>query len=193
MSKKRRNRRNRNSSQNFKSKRITRTIGIIAAVILGCTILTSTVGFMSDGFMDSNPLNWVSKELNENNLIKVDDYLIKDDDDLDAGKGITGTVNDDGVIKLTGKADAENIYTVVELTLQPGTYTISGVDSSSKYGIQVVYGSQVAKSGTNSETFSITEAQTVAVQIYVAEDTVLFYKSFKPCLVPGDEAEGLYE
>ena len=185
-------RRSRKSSQNYKSKRTTKTIGIILAIILGATFLTSTVGFMSDGFMEANPLNWVSRDLNENNLIDVDDYLIKDDKDLDTGKGITGTVNDDGVIKLTGKAEKEIVYTVANVTLKPGTYTISGADSSSKYGIQVVYGSQLAKSGTNSETFEITSEQTVAVQIYVAEDTFLFNKSFKPCLVEGNDAEGLY-
>ena len=181
-----------NSSQNYKSKRTAKTIGVIAAIILGATLLTSTVGFMSDGFIKSNPLEWVQKDLNKNNLISVDDYLIKDDEDLDLGKGLTGTVNEDGVIKLNGKAEKENIYTVANVTLKPGTYTISGVDSSSKYGIQVVYGSNLAKSGTNSETFEITTEQSVAIQIYVAEDTRLIYKSFKPCLVEGDEPEGLY-
>jgi len=180
------------SNENYKSKRTSKTIGVVLAIILATTFLVSSLGFLSDGFIESNPLEWVNRDLNEDNLISKEDYVIKDDQD--DNKGIKVSVNDDGIIKLNGKATSDNTFTVVELDLLPGTYTISGLKSTDDYGLTVVGGTQInAKAGGSSETFTVETAQRVAVQIYVKEGTRLFYKTVKPVLVMDDEPGSFYE
>lgn len=186
---KRKNRKN--SSQNYKARRTGKTIGIIAAIILGATILTSAVGFMSDGFMNSNPLEWMEKEVNKDNLIKKENYLIKDGED--GGKGIELHMDEYGVIKANGKATSDNTFTIAELVLQPGQYTLSGVKSGDGYGLRAVGATVDAKAGVSNATFTVETAQTVSIQLYVAEDQRLIYKTFEPCLVPGDSAGDFFE
>lgn len=182
----------RNSNNNYKTKRTWKTIGILLLAIIGVTFLTSSVGFMSGGFMESNPLEWMERDLNPDNLIKVDQYLIKDDHD--DNKGIELSVDDNGVIKMNGKATSDNTFTIVEVDLLPGTYTISGLKSTDNYGLMVVGGTQInAKSGGSSATFTVETAQRVAVQLYVKEDTRVFYKTVRPVLVMDKDPGSFYE
>ena len=181
----------RNSKENFKKKRTIRSIALIALMAVVCTISVSVVGFASNGFKDKDVASWIERDLNEENLIKVDSYKIKDEQD--DGKGIKARVNDDGVIKLSGKATSENSFTVCTVELPAGKYTISGLKSGDNYGLKVVGANNLgAKAGTSSATFVLESPQTVTVAIYVAEDTILFNKTVKPVLVSGAEAGDFY-
>lgn len=181
----------RNSEENFKKKRTIRSIGLIALMAIICTISVTVVGFASNGFQDRDVASWMESEVNEENLIKADAYQIKDDQD--DGKGIKARVNDDGVIKLSGKATSDNSIVVTNVTLAPGTYTISGMNSGDNYGLKVVGPNLEAKAGTSSATFTLETSQVISVVIYVAEDTLLFNKTVKPVLVTGTEAGDFYQ
>ena len=181
----------RNSNQNFKKKRTLRSIAICAILCIVCTISISVVGFASEGFQNKDVMSWIDKQVNEANLIKADNYIIEDGQD--DGKGIKARVNDDGVIKLSGNATSDNSFTVCELTLTPGQYTISGLKSCDEYGLEVIGANLHAKSGTSNATFTIDTTQTVTVQIYVAEDTILFNKKVTPTLVLGADAGDFFE
>ena len=182
----------RNSKENFKKKRTIRSIALIALMAIVCTISVSVVGFASNGFQDKDVVSWIERDVNEDNLIKVDAYQIKDEQD--DGKGIKVRVNDDGVIKLSGKATSENSFVVCTVNLEPGQYTISGLKSGDNYGLKVVGANNLeAKAGTSGATFTIETPQTVSVVIYVAEDTILFNKTVKPVLVSGTEAGDFYQ
>ena len=175
----------RNSKENFKKKRTIRSIALIALMAIVCTISVSVVGFASGGFQNSDVSSWVNRDVNEENLIKAENYVIKDEQD--DGKGIKARVSDNGVIKLSGKATSDNSFVVTTVTLAPGTYTIGGMSSGDSYGLKVVGPNLDAKAGTSSSTFTIETAQTVSVVIYVAQDTVLFNKTIKPVLVTGTQ------
>ncbi len=181
----------RNSNQNFKKKRTLRTIAICALLVIVSTISLSVVGFASDGFQNKDVLTWIKKDVNEENLIKADAYVIKDDQD--DGKGIKARVSEDGVIKLTGRATSDNSFTVCTVELAPGTYTISGAKSGDDFGLKVVGPNLEAKSGTSSATFTLDTAQVVTVSIYVAQDTLLFNKKITPTLVTGTKAGNFFE
>lgn len=181
----------RKSNADYKKKRTMRTIGIIFIIILGATFLTSMIGFASNGFTDSDPKSWVTSERNPDNLIKLDAYVIEDGQN--DNKGIKAKVTDDGVIKLRGKATSDNLFTVANVTLEAGEYTISGIESTDDYGI-TVSGSGIGdvKSGGSSATFKIEVATSVAVRIYVNEGTTFIVpKDFEPCLVKGNVAQDM--
>lgn len=173
--------------KNFKKKRtFKKFFGIIATVLL-CTLLVSVVGFATSGFTNGDPQTWFQKERNPDNLIDVKNYLLEDG--RDDGKGIKVKVDDDGVIKLNGKATSENNFRVAEVVLEPGTYTISGIKSCDGYALEVIGANNLhAKAGISGATFTIEQTETVTVNIYVAEGTRLVNKTFQPCLVEGDVA-----
>lgn len=191
MSKKRRN--NNSNNQSYKSKRRWKSVGLVALIILCSTVFVSAIGVASDGFKDANPIEWLNKDVNKDNLIKVENYVIKDGQD--DGKGIEVKVSEDGVIKLKGKATSHNRFTVCTLQLEAGEYTISGVKSCDDYGIEVIGSNNLsAKSGISSATFKLETPQTVTVSIYANKGTNFFFaKTFEPCLVKGTTAGEFFE
>ena len=137
--------------------------------------------------------NVFDRELNEDNFIQVDDYVIEDEK---TDIGLTIDVDEDtGVIKFSGKAEEDHTFIVSQVELKAGTYTISGYDDSSKGRcyLSVLYDiDQVAMSGAKTKTFTLAEDQTVTVQIVVSEDAsfnFLTARTFMPCIVEG-ESEG---
>lgn len=186
----RNSRRNDGQVSEFKKKRRMRLAGLVALCIVSATVLSAGIGFMSDGFTNSDVSSWMDRELNADNLIKVDDYLIKDGDTN--GEGITVSVNEDGVIKLNGKSTGTDEYTVCELSVAPGTYTISGVASTGDCGLQVLGSGIEAKAGTRNDSFTVEETTTISVVVYVGEDVKLFNKTIKPVLVKGEEPGDFY-
>lgn len=175
------------TEKNFKKKRTFKTVLTVVATVLVSTLLVSVVGFATSGFTNGDPQSWFQKERNPDNLIDVKEYLLEDG--RDDGKGIKVKVDDDGVIKLNGKATSENNFRVAEVVLEPGTYTISGIKSCDGYALEVIGANNLhAKAGISSATFTLEQTETVTVSIYVAEGTHLFNKTFQPCLVNGDAA-----
>ena len=165
-----------------KAKRIAKRVALVLVAALVGGVMGSMVTTNGGIF---------NRDLNEDNLIKAENYLVKDEDDND--KGITVTVKEDGTIKLNGTAKEDDEYTVAEVVLQPGTYTISGVKSDKDgYGLKAVFGTNEHFAGTKTETFTVTTATTVSIVIYAVEDTFCLNTTIRPVLVAGDEAGEFY-
>ena len=167
----------------FKVKKI---LKVVALVLVG-VVLGGAVSALGTSF---------KRDLNEDNLIKVEDYVIESEK---TDVGLTVDVNEDtGVIKLSGTADEDYTFVVAQVELEAGTYTISGYDNSSKgrCHLSVLYDvNQIAMSGAKSATFTLEDTQTVTVQIVVSEDAsfnLFTANTFKPCLVEGNEAGNIF-
>ena len=166
-----------------KTKRTLKRIGLILAIAL--------VGGVFGAFAASGT-SMFDRDLNPDNLIKVENYVVKDKDDN--GNGIDVKVDDDGVIKLNGKATADDEYTVTELVLEPGEYTLSGFKSDkSKVGLKATFGTSEHYAGTSSDTFVLESSTTVTIVVYVADDHYCLNTTIKPVLVTGDEAGEFYK
>ena len=153
------------------------------ATILAVTLL----GSLTTGFTDWNASSWFDKEVNEENLIKVDDYLLKS---KKPGNGLEFKVDDYGVIKVTGKASEEYVAEVTTLTLQADEYTIGGYESnanSATLRVKLASG-EIYVAGTESATFTVSQATTATVEIVIAKDVNFIVAStFCPTLAVGDE------
>lgn len=174
---------------NYKSKRRMKLLGIFLAGVLACSALVSVVGFASNGWKESSPMEWFNQERNDENLIVFDDenpYLIEDDYEND--KGIKIRVTDNGTIKVNGKSTEDQTIAIKEVNLQPGTYTISGANSNDKSALVVTGSFGEKKAGVTNDTFTLETAETVTISIFLAEDAFFLNKTFKPCIIPGTEA-----
>lgn len=164
-------------------------------IIVGCTLLCifvlCMIGRVSNGTFDIfNTDEWELRSVNEDNLIKVDSYDVKD---LNTGLGYTIDVTDDGQIKVSGENETEEAQQikVQELTLAKGTYTFtSGVKGTSKagYNMAIVIGEKTyyADFGTDS-TFTLDAEATATVYINIGAKTECNV-TFSPVLVEGEEA-----
>lgn len=169
-----------------------KVITIIVCLVVG-VFLTSMVGFMTNSF-DTNKDNWGIAQLNEDNFINVDDYVIKDQN---SGDGYSIDVSDKGEIKVTGKNESGAAVTleIQQITLPAGTYTFtSGVNGTSKnsYHLYLDNGEETtyyADFGTN--TFTISAEDTFKIYLSIAKDAEV-NKTFKPVLVKGETAGDFY-
>ena len=166
-----------------KTKRTLKRIALVALIaILGGVVGSFAVSGSS----------MFDRDLNPDNLIKVENYVVQDKDDN--GNGVDVKVDDDGVIKLNGKATADDEYIVTELVLEPGEYTLSGFKSDkSKVGLKATFGTSEHYAGTSSDTFVLESSTTVTIVVYVAEDHYCLNTTIKPVLVTGDEAGEFYK
>ena len=95
--------------------------------IIGCVLLCAL--FLGVGVYVVDALTeWDIKTVNENNIIKVDDYVLEDTEDKDAA--IQVDVTEDGEIKVTGEnnTDSATEIEVVSVILDKGKYHISSGD-----------------------------------------------------------------
>ena len=127
------------------------------------------------------------------NLLKVDESYI---DDQKTDYGLEVKVDDNGVIKFSGQTSRNEKLPVQKLTLEPGTYTISGIEDLdiSKMSLAAEYGNgNVAYAGSKSATFVLEETTEVSVVITImgtenGENTISWSnKTIKPVLVKGDK------
>ncbi len=158
------------------------------------------VGFLLGGifmnFTGTETKNPFKKELNENNLIEVDSTYIKTQD---TNRGVKIKVADDGTIKLSGKATSDLVVTVATVSLEPGWYTLSGLESPdiNKFYLYGVYGvSGQAISGTDSAVFEITEPTDIVIKLSWTEDVsfnIFTDNKIQPVLVEGKTAGAFYK
>ena len=179
------------------------------ALILIAVTLTGIVSVRTDGFNDPGAL--VTRQLNEDNLLKIGD---EGNYTYDAGKtiresnGLNVTFNDNGSVTVNGDTSTEfaaTDYTIATVTLPAGTYTLTsgknGVSTTSTTrGIwlsvnnadnnTVLCNGDFGGAETNG-TFTL-EAETtvdIVLNVYSGEyNSVTVY----PVLVKGEEAGGFY-
>lgn len=174
------------SKNNYKSKRRWKTIGKVVLVVLSIVLSLGTIAALT-GSTFENPFK---KERNDKNLLVVNETYIKTQN---TGRGIEIDVKDDGRLTLKGKATSAITRTVQTLELQPGTYTISGVENPDveNFMLAVSYGTgDLAIAGLESATFTIAEAQTVTVQLIIGKDYKITFadKVIEPVLANGENA-----
>lgn len=166
-----------------KTKRTLKRIGMFLLVaILGGAISAVAI----------TAINGSEKELNPDNIIKAADYDLEDG--ADNGKGVKASVNEDGIIKLNGKATSDDEFVVCTVTLDPGEYVISGLDSKvDGVSLKAVASSQEYVSGITDKDHFVVESQTTySIVITVKEGYFCFNKTVKPVLVEGDTAGEFY-
>ena len=114
-----------NGKKSSKGKRIFKMLAMFLAGLLLGTMLVTSIGVFANGFDSVGKVSWFDKKPNPDNLIKVDDnYIVTQD----TSRGVKIKVNEtNGEIKLTGTATSAHQVTVQTVTLQPGTYKISGM------------------------------------------------------------------
>ena len=166
----------------YKTKKFFKLICIgVACVLLGAAV-TGAIGSFD-------------RELNEDNFIKVDDYVIEDEK---TDIGITIDVDEEtGVIKFSGKAEEAHTFLVTQVELEAGTYTVSGFESEKGRCVMSVLFDvdQTAVSGSKNATFTLEKTEVVTVQILVSEDAefnLLTASTFKPCIVEGKVEGSIY-
>ena len=160
----------------------------IAGIVMLCAIVSVGAVTLSGG---------INKELNPDNLIDINgEGYIKSQN---TARGVEIDVDEDGIIKLSGKATSSGTVTVATVELQPGTYTLSGVENPNidEFGMRLQYGSgDVAFADTQSATFEITAVETVSIIIYWADDysfNMFTNKKVMPVLVSGKTAGSFYK
>ena len=165
-------------------------------VIIIIVLLLAIAGIASLAVWTEGFTAWEIRELNEDNLIKVDDYVSTLEDRRTDGLKID--VDEDGVITVEGENETEEDVRVIvaEISLPKGEYTFTtsakGTDDKT-YHMLLAQGENmeiIADDGKYS-TFEIDEDTTFGVFIVVCAgeeiDTV-----FKPVLVKGDESGSFY-
>ena len=147
-----------------KTKRLLKNIALVLVGVLACGALLHLTGNDIDLQKDSDVKNLIDNSAEE--------YIISQD----PGYGVTVDVDeDDGQITLKGTATSSYELKVTELTLAPGTYKISGLDTCviSGFNMHVKSGSDIiAYSGIEdrnsnpiNEVFELSEETTVTVWI----------------------------
>jgi len=152
----------------YKTKKILKTIGLVLVGALAFGLLLHATGTEIENPFDKN---------DEKNLInfKDDSYILSQQ----RGYGVDIDV-EDGEITLSGEATQADTVKVVELTLDAGTYKITGLNKCDKAGfnMSVKNGSSIlAYSGIDEsdtveidEVFELTEETTVTVWLSWAKD-----------------------
>ena len=182
-------------------------VAIVLAGVLFTTATTTAIGFASKGFTNNNIESWFEKELNEDNLIKEENYCKVDSE---TAKGLKIKIKDDGSIFLSGCQDEEKVtgdsyYDVkfVDVTVEAGKYILSsGNDKASKdtFCLQYDYISdgekQVGWVYDDPVPLEFTETTTITLSIAVVRGERFFgiQSYLRPVLVPdGATNTGFYK
>ena len=163
-------------------------ISMIALVLVIAAVASLAV--WTEGFTA-----WKIRELNEDNLIKSENYVDGLDDKREDGLKIE--VDEDGVITVEGENETEDDVKIVvtTVTLKAGEYTISssakGTDDKTYY-LSIEAGDNVIIADEDEDsTFEVDEETTYTVYIVVCAGEEID-TTFKPVLVNGDEAGSFF-
>lgn len=178
----------------FKKKNLKSTLGIIAICVLLSSAVLGIIAGVTDGFQ-----NFEFRQVNEDNFINVDNYVST----LDGYKqdGLKVSVNDDGVIAVTGENETETDVEieVCSVTLKADEYTLSceakGIDDKTYYLVaRMGTGDDVEEiviDSDKSKTFEVDTETTFTIYIVVCDGEKID-TTFKPVLVEGDEVGNFY-
>ena len=179
----------------FLNKRVTNK-GLIIALIITLAVV-AVGGFVTAGFTIFRPdeiKDHFTPGLNEANLYTAEHLTIED---TNTGYGVKIDVQDNGSIKLNGKASAEISKTFAMLSLNKGTYTLTAVDGSniaSYYVTADVGGEEFKADFTPDNTFEvIADNTTVALTLHIAKDADVSGVVVYPVIVSGEEAGSFFE
>ena len=166
------------------------------AIFLACTFAIGTLGFMTKGFTERNPENWVLQERNEENLF---DNTRTEDKTITDGTGINVTLKKDGSVIVDGKSGASQPTTIElgEVTLEPGTYTFTS--GYKKAGLYSAYLKLELGNGTKTADFDghdnivISTKTTAKVVLVISQGVDFNNATFYPVIAEGTEAVDFYK
>ena len=166
-----------------------RNLIVIIVAVLAAVFISTLIGTMTNGFEDVfNPEEWNRKDVNTDNFISKENYLIKT---MSYPNGLEVTVKDNGLIRVTGEnKDSENaVIEICKVTLPAGTYTFTSGDSgtsASKYYLKA--GDYYADFNNNTFTLAEETELTVSISVLKGEEVSA---TFSPVIVEG-EKEGSF-
>ena len=172
--------------------RSTKKILTYAGVILIAVALCGSLGFVTKGFTERDPQNWVIQERNELNLF---DNTRSEDKTITDGTGITVTMKKNGSVIVDGKSGASENTTIElgEVTLKPGTYTFtSGYKKAGLYSayLKLQLGdSFVTADFDGHDNIVITSETTAEVVLVVCPDIDFNNATFYPVIAEGADAD----
>lgn len=180
----------------MKIKRKTKKLlsGILAVGVIISAL--AFIGNVSHGFENLNPKDWEIQQVNEENLIKVENYTIEQGL-YNPGTGITVDVKKDGTFIVDGEHGGSEDLNVkigtVELTA--GTYTF---ESGYKHaGVYKAYLKLVTDSGVVKADFDnpveISANTTAEIVLVICPEAELNNARFAPTLAEGNDAIDFYE
>ena len=169
----------------------------LVAIFLACTFVIGALGFITKGFTERDPENWVLRERNEENLF---DNTRTKDDIIDEGTGLKVTLKKDGSVIVDGKSGASEATSVElgEITLEPGTYTFTsgykraGLYDSAYLKLQLGSSYKTADFGGH-DNIVITETTTAKVVLVISQDVEFNHATFYPVIAEGTEAIDFYK
>ena len=176
--------------------RKTKRILTSALTIVLAVALCGTLGFVTKGFTERDPENWIIRERNELNLFdntRLDDKTITD------GTGITVTMKKDGSVVVDGKSGATEATTIElgEVTLEPGTYTFtSGYKKAGLYSMYLklqMDGSFKTADFDGHDNIVITSETTATVELVINPDVDFNNVTLYPVIAEGTEHVDFYE
>lgn len=168
----------------------------LVAIFLACTFVIGALGFITKGFTERDPENWVLRERNEENLF---DNTRTKDDIIDEGTGLKVTLKKDGSVIVDGKSGASEATSVElgEITLEPGTYTFtSGYKKAGLYSayLKLQLGSNFKTADFDGHDNIVVETKTTAkVVLVICQDVEFNNAMFYPVISEGTEAVDFYK
>ena len=174
------------------TKRTIKWIAIFLAIIAA----VGAVGFASGLLVvdEDKSDEYFARKVNEDNLYSVSIIDLVDSND---GKGVAVDVNEkNGVIILDGTASQDLTFTVGEITLEAGTYTLTAIKGAGLNSVYMVADTATVDYNfdfTPANTITLTESTTFSLKINVAEGTELNNLQVMPVIVEGDEAADYFQ
>ena len=157
-------------------------------------LLLAVAGISSLAVWTEGFTAWDIKELNEDNLIKVEQYVSTLEDKRTDGLKVD--CDEDGVVTVTGenKTESDVEILVAEITLEAGEYTFTtsakGVDDKTYY-MCLSSGDEIIIADGDDATFKVDEQTTFGVKIIVCAGEKID-TTFKPVIVEGDKPATFY-
>ena len=179
----------------FLNKRVTNK-GLIIGLIIALAVVVAG-GFITAGFTIFKPdeiRDYLAPEVNVDNFYTVE-YLTKED--TNTGDGVKIDFQDNGSIKLSGKATSDITLDFATFSLNKGEYTFTAVENGTKatyYVSASVGGQPINADFTPTNTFTVNQDNTaVTLTLHSAKDTVVDNIVIYPVIVSGDEAGNFFE
>lgn len=189
-------------SRTRRMKSSTRRWVTILAVVLVSVTLAGVLGHITGGFENLfQPSKWVIRAVNENNLYQSLDFADEKGVISDGADGITVSLNDDHVIKVSGVSEAAQAHVIGTYTLKANTSYVfdSSLSNGTKGTIYMAVrmvddGEELVASYTGPAVISaskLTADTEVEIVVYIADKVSLRNVNLKPILCTGKTADDL--
>ena len=174
-------------------------ITVVAIVLIACAGII-LIGNLSKGFQNLNPTEWELHEVNKDNLYQAMAFADENGVLADGEHGVTATIDDDHVIKVTGTAVNDFDMLIGTYTLKANTsYVLDSSFNGNKGNVYMVLmdGDTVFKSVYNSTVVisasDMPADRTVTLKLLFVEGASIDNAKIRPVLCVGTTADDLVD